>query len=431
MLLKFIITSILVLFGTIVSAKATIKIQKSTCPEIICGTASSIYIDGEFGGNEAERLDALIRKKNLTRGSTVYLNSPGGSLVAGMGLARVIRKYGFNTAVGELLPNGKHRENGTICMSACTFAFLGGEFRYISDLSLFGVHRFFSNDPLENELEIAQIISAQIINFLMEMAINPDFFVETTKASSESIRLLSSDQMLKLGFANNGMGPTKWTVSAPEASADSSFLYLKGERITQHGIQKVLFFCSPSKGGIAAHVIFDPQGRTEEAKMMNAISIEIDDQNYSLVKALVNETEIVNGWLNATFDIPHNLWIAIKRAKEVGFLFQHTFDAPVFLGISGMPLIGSKNLMAGIEHSCDPNLNKKNRNFKRYADTDFVGNDLTQTGIKGVSISQCESICKNMNQCNAYSFVENLKWCFPKSGIGKQTYKFGTISGLR
>jgi len=431
MLLKLIATSFLVVWGTIISAEATIKISGSTCLAIVCGTGSSIYIDGEFGGNEAERLDALIREKNLTIYSTVYLNSPGGSLRAGMDLARVIRKYRFNTSVGELLQNGKHSGDGAICMSACTFAFLGGEFRYFSDKSLFGVHRFFSNDPIENELAVAQITSARIISFLMEMEIKPDFFVETTKASSDSIRLLSRDQMLEFGFANNGMGSTKWAVTAPEASPDTSFLYLKGERNTSYGIQKVLFFCSPSRGGIAAHVIFDPQGRTEEARMMKAISIEIDDQKHSLAEFLVGETEIVNGWLNATFNVPRNLWIAIKGAKEVGFLFQFTYDAPVFLGISGMPLIGSKGFMAGIENSCEPYVDEKNTDFQRYINTDFFGDDLTKMGIKGVSISQCEDICEAMNQCNAYSFVEHLNWCFPKSGIGTQTYKTGIISGFR
>jgi hypothetical protein len=343
MLLKLIACSLLVVFGTMVRADATITVSKRTCPTSVCGTASSIYIEGELSGSEAERLGALIRKKNLTFYSTVYLNSPGGSLKAGMNLARVIQKHRFNTSVGKLLPNGKHSSKDAICMSACTLAFLGGEFRYFYDQSLFGVHRFFSHDPIENELEVAQITSALIINFLMEMKIKPDFFIEMTKASSDSIRLLSSDQMLELGFANNGIGLTKWAVAAPEPSSGAGFLYLKGERNTSYGIQKVLFFCSPSGDGIATHVIFDPQGRMEEAKMMKAISIEIDDQKHSLAEFLIGETSIVNGWLNATFNVPRKLWVAIKAGKEVGFLFQYTHESPFFLGISRMPLVGSKD----------------------------------------------------------------------------------------
>ena len=87
--------------------------------------------------------------------------------------------------------------------------------------------------------------------------------------------------------------------------------------------------------------------------------------------------------------------------------------------------------MAVIENSCKPYVDEKNTDFRRYIYTDFFGDDLTKTGIKGATISQCEDICEAMNQCNAYSLVEHLNWCFPKSGIGTQTYKTGIISGFR
>ena len=44
----------------------------------------------------------LIERYHVPSYSTVYLNSPGGNLYAGMELGRVIRKNGLYTAVGKL-----------------------------------------------------------------------------------------------------------------------------------------------------------------------------------------------------------------------------------------------------------------------------------------------------------------------------------------
>ena len=425
---------ILVSLGTFAEAGAKITViePSSDCPTYVCGTAFSIYIDGEIGIDDGKRLEALIEQKRIPIYSNVHFNSPGGALYGGLDLARVIRKYGFNTSVTKLLTSQESSSDGAICMSACSLAYLGGISRYFSDEALFGVHRFYSDLPAEDAEQTAQIASAEIIRLLMELDIKTEFFVEMTKAGSQDMRFLDQKQMEQLGIANNGIGPTTWEVKAPDPISSSSFLYLKGERNTVFGINKIIFLCSPSDRSMVAHVIFDPQGRTDEALMMNAISIQIDGSHYPFTEFLLDEKKIVNDWLNASFRIPQDYWAAIQAANTIGFMFQFAYEAPVFLGISEMSLDGAKGLMAGIGNSCPVGKEKQNfGNFNQYQDTDFLGADLTERGFKGVSLPRCEEICNSLSTCNAYSFVKSSQWCFPKSGTGKRTTKIGTVSGLK
>lgn len=429
---RFLVAGFSILWGTLASAEANIEVVESSCPPEICGSGVSVYIDGELDGNEAERLEALVSDGTVTPYSTIYFNSPGGSLFGGMELARTIRRNGFSTGVSKRREAGEKVSGGAICMSACSLAFLGGVFRYFQDDDFFGVHRFYSNEPSENEGELAQVASAAIVSFLAEMDVAPEFFVEMTKAGSQSMRMLDLSQMLRLDVANNGFGPTHWSVTASDPANGPSILYLKGERYTSFGINKMLFFCSPDGSGIITYVIFDPQGRTEEARSMRAISLEIDGELYPFTDFLLDDPQIVNGWLNATFHVPSRFWSAIKRGDQVGMQFQFTYEAPMFLGIAGMDLDGAKNLMLGIENSCvKPASVSPVQTYQRYTDTDFFGADLTQTGIKGISLARCEAICDAALQCKAYSYVQSSQWCFPKFGIDRQVSKPGTISGLK
>jgi hypothetical protein len=297
-------------------AQAQIKIETSNCPPFICGSGVSVYIDGDFDGTEAERLEALINDGHVPPYSTIYFNSFGGSLFGGMELGRIIRKHRFNTAVSKRSEAGESVIGGAVCMSACSLAYIGGVFRYFDDNDLFGVHRFYSNQPIKNEGELAQVISAAIISFLAEMDVPPDLFVEMTKAGSQSMRMLNQSQMLLLGIANNGIGRTHWTVKATEPTSGASVLYLVGERNTSFGINKMIFLCSPGESNIVTHIVFDPQGRTDEVLSMRAIRLEIDGELHPFAQFLRGDPEIVNGWLNASFDVPSNLWAEVVRKSE-------------------------------------------------------------------------------------------------------------------
>jgi hypothetical protein len=421
-------------------AETSYIFKEPSCPQIICSSAWMIYIDGEIRPNEGDILEQEIVERGISSYSTVYLNSPGGSLYGGIELGRVIRKYGFSTGLGEAPVSKDDYGSSGVCFSACTLAYLGGKFRYFHDNSLFGVHRFYSEQPPHDAEATAQIASAAIITYLGEVGVDPNFFVEMTKASSDSIRTLSEAQLVKMGVVNNGIGSTSWSIQANKGSAETSFLYLRGERATEYGVNKAIFFCSSSGKNMALHVIFDPQGRAQEALSMRALSLALDDQRFELTEYLKGNVEEVNGWINATFDLSKHHWTMIKRSENIGVMFQFSYEAPIFLGFEGMPLKEARSIILGIESACPAAYSNTAQAspvrpssiaFQRFQDQDFFGSDLTSQGFKGVTLNQCESICTNSRLCLAYSYVNRLSWCFPKSSAGLPVAKAGVISGVK
>jgi hypothetical protein len=69
------------------------------------------------------------------------------------------------------------------------------------------------------------------------------------------------------------------------------------------------------------------------------------------------------------------------------------------------------------------------RNFKLYADLDILGHDLTDAGIKNISLADCEGWCRANSSCTAFSYVQRQNWCWPKYGAGATAPSGGIISG--
>jgi uncharacterized caspase-like protein len=69
------------------------------------------------------------------------------------------------------------------------------------------------------------------------------------------------------------------------------------------------------------------------------------------------------------------------------------------------------------------------RTFKLYADLDILGHDLTDAGIKNISLADCEGWCRANSSCTAFSYVQRQNWCWPKYGAGATAPSTGIISG--
>jgi hypothetical protein len=171
-------------------------------------------------------------------GASVYLNSPGGDLMEGVELGRLIRRFGFDTYVGqESSEEFKHLPGQ--CYSACVLAFVGGRYRYDTPSSKIGVHRFYTESTTNADMDIAQILSATITNYLTEMDVDIGLFDRMSKAGKNEIYVLGKDDLKKLRVVNDGRFPAKWTIEVREGT-----FYLRGEQRTRVGGGKVIFICT-------------------------------------------------------------------------------------------------------------------------------------------------------------------------------------------
>ena len=99
-----------------------------------------------------------------------------------------------------------------------------------------------------------------------------------------------------------------------------------------------------------------------------------------------------------------------------------------YLRLVGLALMLSAGFGSAI--SAD-NQSSTSVNFNRLVGVDLFGDDLTSMGIKGISLAECEAICSEDSSCKAYSFIEDKKWCFPKSGSGNKKDNAAVISGIK
>jgi len=181
-------------------------------PIEIFGNAWRIYASGVIDADAAARLKTYVDENKIPARSSLVLNSPGGSLIGGMKLGQAIRDAGLYTYVGQDSGDPHKSMKPGQCYSACTLAFLGGEFRWIDSASIYGVHRFNFTAKSSRDIDVTQILSASIVQYIRDMGVDPNLFSAMTTASSDSITVLSQKQLKQLKVVNDGFDSTRWTI---------------------------------------------------------------------------------------------------------------------------------------------------------------------------------------------------------------------------
>lgn len=315
-------------------------------PVEIFGNAWFIFADGVIDADASARLKRFIQENHVPRKSIFVLNSPGGSLIGGIKLGRAIRDAGLLTDVGRNIGETEKMLVAGECYSACTLAFLGGEFRSIEKDSIYGVHRFFFTTKGDQDTDAAQILSASIVQYIRDMDVDPELFNEMTAAGNKEIIIIPHDELVRLNVINNGQKKTRWTIESVEFG-----IYLKGERETYHGINKFILECMANHS-IALLAIFDPEGRADEITRMKSMSLFINDEAISIAERRLSGPELHNGWINAVFLLDDSLLAIIQRAKTVGVAFQFLDGAPIFLGFQGMDFGDGAKKLPGFLRAC-------------------------------------------------------------------------------
>jgi hypothetical protein len=203
------------LFGALVAAQfltvgaenaiaATINVQ--SVPIGGGNNITVIAVEGEMLEGDQQRFaDAAIR----TDTAIVMLNSPGGSLEAGIEIGKAIRIKGFETLVST----------GFSCASACALAWLGGRVRFMAAGSTVGFHAASSStDPTQAADSVGNALVGAYLN---QLGLPNAAIAYITQPQPNDIRWLTFDDAERLGidvkpFVESGGAPAN-----PSASVQS------------------------------------------------------------------------------------------------------------------------------------------------------------------------------------------------------------------
>jgi hypothetical protein len=276
-----------------------------------------------------------------------------------MALGRVIRANRLHTFIGQfaLLPSDPKSESSPkyvgskpgYCYSACALAFLGGEYRYWTKGSVYGVHRFSWEGHSDKDADVAQMMSAAEVEYIASMGVDTNLFALKSQAGASEVITPSHETLLALNVVNDGRKPVKWTI---ESISRPNLMYLKGEQETANGINKFMLACPPD-APIFLYAIFDVGPNADEVMNWPVGWLFLDDKLVRMENGLLKK-EISNGKMNLTYPLNRTLLNAIASAKTVGVGLQGGVGAAVYSGFNYMPFAEGQAKLGGFAAVCHP-----------------------------------------------------------------------------
>lgn len=308
-----------------------------------------IYASGVIDPDAPSRFQALFVADKLPPGSLLFFDSPGGNLLAGMELGREIRADGLDTYVDAnngVDNNGLPMNQPSLCASACTLAFLGGIFRFIDEKSVYAVHRFYFPGNVGGGTDVAEILSAAVVQYMRDMGVDPQLFTLMTEAGKLEVIIPTPQQLIAFNVVNNGAEKPVWTIeSIPQG------LYLKGEEITVWGDNKLLFLCGRS-GSMLLTAIFPARGRESLISSEHADGLLLDGQVVRTSPGVTTLDEFNHGNAVVTVGLNSSLMKRVLASHSVGLSMQFNYDAPTFDGIADFDFSDGLRKIGGFMDSC-------------------------------------------------------------------------------
>ncbi|ENZ78056.1 MULTISPECIES: COG3904 family protein [Ralstonia] len=320
-------------------------------------SAWNVVLSGEIDAGAPARVAQALKQVG-NDGADVYLNSPGGNLLAGMQLGRVLRDAGVSTHVGNLVPDNENKFAGKAgakpvpggCYSACSLAFLGGVYRYVMNGSEYGVHRFSSTvGSTPNDLDTAQVISAAIGNYIKDMDVDPGLFSLMATQGAEGIRVLTKAELTRFNVANNGRKRPEWSIEAIEGGQ-----YLRGVQDTAYGQGKVVFFCAEHRLLMQSFY----QIGADKARSVAAggwyHSLMLDDRTEPLPDPV--RTKATGIEIATLFPLTSNQAMAVASStRSIGHAMQLSREAPTYVGFQvDVPASATQKVGAFIRNCLRP-----------------------------------------------------------------------------
>ncbi|GGE29180.1 hypothetical protein GCM10011360_16600 [Primorskyibacter flagellatus] len=374
-----------------------------------------ITANGEIRNGDTERLRALVDAADTSevRDVLFLFDSPGGSLMEGVRMGRYIADIPAIVSAQV----GSTAAPEAICASACVYAYIGADYRYLHGSGRIGIHQFsISGGTLDGEegLAIGQSLSGLLSEYIRANRAEPELF--------EAISAIEHDDILWVPRRKL----EDWRVVTNDIYEErAGYINLNGKialRMKQASINGDSFltlFCSGN--GIAGLAdLHEPDlaayGRFDLGIDGEWVSINIWD--------VVDRSE---GRGRIVFEMPAEFARAALTAQKIGARVV-TPRGDLFFGFQQTLRDG---LVTEMIRGCPGATEEASYTMIDRQGTDLPGNDLTNKGIRNISFAECKAICLQHSECRAVSYVQSKAWCWPKSRMGTPINAAGLISAVK
>ncbi len=274
-----------------------------------------VFADGDLVEGTAKRFALFAEKNGLRRqATTIYFNSSGGSVVAGMELGDRIREFGFKTDVG-IRGNSDEKIVSGSCLSACVLSYLGGEYRYLGGESVLGIHQFAFSEEMAGEkaTQVSQVLAGLIVTYLDRSRVNPDFFRRMTETLPDEMYLLPPDELAEMRIVTGDVYSESWSFQMTAGTA-----YLKGEQVTYRGENKLILYCSPESNLTAVVLSEIPYAQSVIDSHLGVV-VFVDGTDILIPdKSVTQRPKITGAFVAWEFEIPTDVGERMRNAGTLG-----------------------------------------------------------------------------------------------------------------
>jgi len=145
--------------------------------------------------------------------AVIFLDSPGGKVVASMDLGRIWRRLGVAAVVGRSDPGATSASQFLAgrCLSACVYALIGAQKRVVPAGSIVGIHRMFFYDGEAGPLGDGNAglrhydnggMKALLSHYTSRMGVSPELISFAERISSDNIHVLSRAEIARYHLAS-------------------------------------------------------------------------------------------------------------------------------------------------------------------------------------------------------------------------------------
>jgi hypothetical protein len=181
-----------------------------------------VFVSGEIKREDVDSAGVMANLlesgKQKLAGNSVWLASNGGDIDAAMELGRLLRKLGIFTVIGK----------NEQCLSACVFAFMGGERRMVA--GRLGIHRPyfpFTQDMPDRQLRFRHL-QRTLRDYVEELDFPTSLYEAVMLVPPESMKILAPGELKR--FYLEGISPSsedRADAAAARRLDLSMFEYLK------------------------------------------------------------------------------------------------------------------------------------------------------------------------------------------------------------